>query len=43
MSSPCRHSGATAGFIRYAQSHTVTVAKTIANEAAHFTPDSWIN
>ena len=32
MSSPCRHSGAIAGFIRCVQSHTLAVEKTIVNE-----------
>ena len=43
LSSPCRHSGAIAGFIRCVQSHTLAVEKTIVNEVAHFTPDRWIN
>lgn len=39
----CQALATAAGFIIYAQLHTLTVAKTIANEAAHLTPDSWIN
>ena len=43
LSSPCRHSGAIAGFIRCVQSHILAIAKTIVDEVAHFAPDRWSN
>ena len=43
LSNHCRHSGAIAGFIRYVQSHTLAIAKTIVYEVAHFALDGWNN